>query len=202
MELTLEMLIELKKQGYKLKDCEIVKDYFDYMVEEIIGTKIIPYQGQITKVVDLFNTQPASTKWHQAYEGGLREHCYNVYLNLLDRMSNVKLLPLTISVAEATKIAICHDFCKLTLYYKDENGNYQYDKHIVKRHASLSIDLCWLLGIDLSIGEKSCIRHHMNSFDLPEDYSLESTEEVEWLSDRQNELTLRAVNWADAKENV
>ena len=68
-----------------------------------------------------FFTAPASTKFHSAYEGGLCEHCLNVF----DRY--VRLLTMEygddftskISMESVAIIALLHDVCKVDFYKVD-----------------------------------------------------------------------------------
>ena len=68
-----------------------------------------------------FFTAPASTKFHSAYEGGLCEHCLNVF----DRY--VRLLTMEygddftskISMESIAIIALLHDVCKVDFYKVD-----------------------------------------------------------------------------------
>ena len=80
-----------------------------------------------------FFTAPASTKYHNAYKGGLVEHCLNVYYNLT-HLVDIKGLK---SEIDETSIIICgllHDLSKMNfyeVYYKNkkvysENGS-KYD---------------------------------------------------------------------------
>lgn len=62
-------------------------------------------------------TAPASTKYHGNYEGGLAEHCYNVYTLLKEKNERFIL-----GLSEETVIitALCHDLCKVNFYKKEQ----------------------------------------------------------------------------------
>lgn len=67
---------------------------------------------------DFFNA-PASTKFHNAFDGGLCDHSINVYRRLLDLWEKEKTnIPELASITQES-IAICgllHDLCKVNLY--------------------------------------------------------------------------------------
>jgi hypothetical protein len=56
---------------------------------------------------------PASTKYHGNFEGGLAEHCYNVYTLFKEKNDRFNL-----GLPEDTVIitALCHDLCKVNFY--------------------------------------------------------------------------------------
>lgn len=75
-----------------------------------------------------FFSAPASTRFHECYEGGLAEHSYNVYNNLL------KLNECYGGVADHESIiivALFHDLCKVDTYKtemrwrKDKNDKWE-----------------------------------------------------------------------------
>ncbi|MBO5910542.1 MAG: hydrolase [Clostridia bacterium] len=68
-----------------------------------------------------FFTAPASTKFHSAYEGGLCEHCINVfdrYVRLLT-MEYGEDFTNKISMESVAIIALLHDVCKVDFYKVD-----------------------------------------------------------------------------------
>ena len=120
-----------------------------------------------------FFTAPASTKYHNNFEGGLLEHTMNVYYNF------VKLLELkNVEISEDSLIitALCHDLCKCNYYIKEErnrkvNGKWeQYETwtnnrnpSILLPHSSRSIRM--LRGfISLKFIEELIIFYHMGPF--------------------------------------
>lgn len=60
---------------------------------------------------------PASTKYHCAYEGGLCEHCLNVYANILKIAKNWEHLDAECYDDDSLKIvALLHDISKMNFY--------------------------------------------------------------------------------------
>lgn len=84
-----------------------------------------------------FFTAPASTKYHGAYEGGLCEHCLQVYFNLEKLYSSFNFkIPAEDSLIV---VALFHDISKINFYKKelrnkkDEQGNwYSYESFTYK----------------------------------------------------------------------
>lgn len=120
-----------------------------------------------------FFTAPASTKYHEAYEGGLVEHSVKVYYKLKEMMTVVNP-----AVSEET-IAICgllHDLCKIYYYNvstrntKDETGKwitvpyYTVDDKFPFGHGEKSVYLIQT-RMNLSVGEALAIRYHMGAFE-------------------------------------
>lgn len=75
-----------------------------------------------------FYKAPASTKYHQNYEGGLVEHSLNVleHLELLCKAYNVS--EEKVSRYSMIITALLHDLCKINLYEKAYQGHYLKDK--------------------------------------------------------------------------
>lgn len=63
-----------------------------------------------------FFEAPASSKYHECYEGGLAEHSVNVYYALFPL---VQAYGIEVSRETAAIIALLHDVCKVGLYKKD-----------------------------------------------------------------------------------
>jgi putative nucleotidyltransferase with HDIG domain len=98
----------------------------------------------------------ASTKWHGVFEGGLAEHClqvYKLFKELCDRF-NIK-----IRNDEIIIIAILHDLCKCTQY---TDGQYNSNKNL--GHAIYTLDILKKLGVQLTELEKLCIKYHMEHY--------------------------------------
>ena len=72
-----------------------------------------------------FIYDPASTKYHGSFEGGLIRHSASVALILMDWESkgivnfNLERSPVV--------IGLLHDICKVGTYKRNENGGYTYD---------------------------------------------------------------------------
>ena len=66
-----------------------------------------------------FFTAPASTRYHNAFEGGLLRHSLNVYKCLvayLERGRVKDMYKLEASVETAAIVALLHDLCKVNIY--------------------------------------------------------------------------------------
>ena len=84
-----------------------------------------------------FFTAPASTRFHEAYPGGLVLHHLKVYNEMVELYELPKFH--NVNFASAALVALIHDWCKIQLYttytrnVKDENGQwhakqeYKYD---------------------------------------------------------------------------
>lgn len=122
-----------------------------------------------------FFTAPASTRYHNAWEGGLCAHSLNVYDCLVDYMNRPKvkeefgLLYTEESIAIA---ALLHDLCKVNVYkvssrnVKDEFGRwktvpyYEFDDQLPYGHGEKSVYI--ISGyMKLTREEAFAIRYHM-----------------------------------------
>ena len=114
-----------------------------------------------------FSTDPASTKYHGAYLGGLSEHSFNVMRNLLDLTVR---LGLEWGDQESPEIiALAHDVCKIGAYLPDGKGGYIHNPDQPEGHGDLSVKRVkeW---ITLTKEEEACIRWHMGAFDTTENW--------------------------------
>lgn len=113
---------------------------------------------------DKFYIQPASTKYHQNYEGGLAEHSLEVY-DALCKLNN--LLNLGISLDSIAIVAILHDLCKINAYIKRDDNTFTYNPHCDPGHAlkSLALVSCF---IDLTEEEIAGIKYHMGAYEKKE----------------------------------
>lgn len=146
-----------------------------------------------------FFTQPASTKYHGAYEGGLFDHCYEVTQVLLDMTER---LDLKWQRPESPYIiGMFHDLCKIDNYVTvtDEAGkemmgtgevkgreiHFEYNPDcILQGHAEKSIMLL-SQHITLTEEELLCIRFHMGAYEGKEqwdayDKAIKKYETVLW----------------------
>jgi hypothetical protein len=129
-----------------------------------------------------FETAPASTKFHGAYEGGLIAHSANVWkelVRLLKAYPEVK-----VSAETAAVVALLHDLCKIGCY-KTELRNTKVNGVWVQKpvyifqedfcfggHGSKSVYLIQR-HIPLTAEEAVAINCHMGPWDRsPNDYSL------------------------------
>lgn len=105
-----------------------------------------------------FFTQPASTKYHANWEGGLLEHSMELGWNL-DNF--IKDLELDIPQESRDIVAYCHDLCKMGAYLKKPKGDgwkWNYDHS--KGHSLLSIARIQRF-VELTEWETKAILYHM-----------------------------------------
>ena len=85
-----------------------------------------------------FFVAPASTVYHQNYEGGLLEHSLNVYDNLvkLCEFYNVEYTQEEIAI-----VALFHDLCKINTFEKTPRGYKIKEQYAFGGHGSKSVYL-------------------------------------------------------------
>ena len=102
---------------FSKKDIEDLRNEFCSILRKV-NRQNADIEGLITKLTySQFFTSPASTKYHNAFEGGLVDHSLNVYYNL---KSLVNAKHLTEEIPEES-IIICgllHDISKMGYYEK------------------------------------------------------------------------------------
>lgn len=108
-----------------------------------------------------FFTDPASSKYHCSYPGGLYDHSFNVLKNLcmLTRLHKLEWE----DPESPMIIGIAHDLCKVGAYVLDENGEYQWNRVQPEGHGTLSFTRA-ARYIDLTEEERYCIENHMGAF--------------------------------------
>ena len=122
-----------------------------------------------------FFTAPASTRYHNAFEGGLLRHSLNVYHCLKDYLERTRVKDvygLTYDAESIAIVALLHDVCKVNFYkvssrnVKDENGVwksvpfYEIEDTLPYGHGEKSVYI--LSGfMRLSREEAFAIRYHM-----------------------------------------
>lgn len=122
-----------------------------------------------------FFEAPASTRYHNSYEGGLLEHSLNVYDCMkayMDRERVKNEYNLTASNESIAIVSLLHDICKINIYkkgtrnVKDENGvwkqvlRYEYDDKLPYGHGEKSVYI--ITGfMRLTREEAFAIRYHM-----------------------------------------
>lgn len=123
-----------------------------------------------------FFTAPASTKFHNSFEGGLLSHSLNVYTALKKLVGN-EWADDTIII-----VALLHDICKINMYKvdyrnkKDETGTwvkepyYTIDDLMPLGHGEKSVMLISEF-IKLSKEELYAIRWHMGGFEAKENHT-------------------------------
>lgn len=149
--------------------------------------KVFPYIKYILEWLRStdFYTAPASTKYHDAYYGGLLTHTLQVYIQL----EGLRQVPKFKSVVDnqwwsAVFVVLVHDWCKIgryEQYYKNEKQDsgkwvqvlaYRYKEDPVARlgHGTQSLimamQVCNNKYTSLSIDEMSAIRWHMDNWDV------------------------------------
>ncbi len=123
-----------------------------------------------------FYADPASTRYHRAYPGGLADHCLGVFLHLR-RLSFCGFQ--SEDVPMLARVALCHDLCKVGRYVesfrnvKDERGvwqkipcfEYAPAKDMVLGHGDSSLFIAMRILGDLAPAEAMAIRFHMGAYD-------------------------------------
>lgn len=124
---------------------------------------------------------PASTKYHRAYRGGLADHCLGVFVHLHRLSLGFTAAPTgpAPSVQALATIALCHDLCKVGRYrvgyknVKDDTGHwdkvpifeYATDETFILGHADQSLFIAQdVLGRKLLPDVAMAIRFHMGLF--------------------------------------
>lgn len=122
-------------------------------------------------------TAPASTKFHDSFEGGLVKHSLNVYNNLIDILQIKQFSKFEIKFNSIIICALLHDICK-TNFYKISEKNVQ-NKQTGKweKESYYTIDDSHFYGhgecsvmliekhIKLTDEERYAVRWHMGGFD-------------------------------------
>ena len=118
-----------------------------------------------------FYYAPASTKYHESYEGGLVEHSLNVFDQLWGDVWETD-----ISKESITIVALFHDICKIGFYKestrntKDDKGKwiqvpyYEIDDKLPLGHSEKSIIMLQQY-MKLTDDEIFAINSHMGGFD-------------------------------------
>jgi hypothetical protein len=156
-------------------------------------------QGMEGVVIELsrgdFFKAPASTKYHNCFEGGLAQHSLNVYRNL--QKLNTEL---GCGLGEDTVriVALLHDVCKENAYeystFKTKEGGKwgHKDDGFPAGHGEKSVFILLNAGLKLTQQEILLIRWHMGESDLGGMYQRMSFEEA-----REKEPALTALMCAD-----
>ena len=147
-------------------------DLYNKYIHREGADKLLEYL--LSKASDFF-TAPASTRYHGSYEGGLVEHCINVYSCLKDYLSRDRvkdLYDMQFDDESIAIVALLHDLCKVNCYkpgtrnVKDENGiwqtvaTYEFDDKLPYGHGEKSVYI--ITGfMKLTREEAFAIRYHM-----------------------------------------
>lgn len=128
-----------------------------------------------------FYEEPASTKYHGSYAGGLLDHSLNVYYNLIEELKfllgpnwSQRYSNETVSI-----VSLLHDVCKIGRYKSgvrnvknpdtgvwEQKEVYEYNSnYFTMGHGALSVHRVEKY-IDLTDEEAQAIYWHMGAFDL------------------------------------
>lgn len=177
---------KLDTKEERMKDfLTIWRNYADEESDELVigNNKLMDYLEN-----EGFFTSPASTKYHGAYEGGLYDHCKQVFLRLRELTEENDLKwerPESPFI-----IGMFHDLCKCDQYLKVESeyvgepSHYEFNtKTILKGHGSKSVMILSQF-INLTEEEMLCIRYHMGAYEKEEwaefDMAIRKYENVLW----------------------
>lgn len=127
-----------------------------------------------------FYVAPASTRFHESFPGGLLVHSLEVYNKMLELMQ-VETFKGKINLAEATIVALVHDWCKIGIYesYQKNVKNEvtgQWEKETAYRvnqkgvplgHGASSAYLATRC-MQLTVEQVLAIRWHMSAWSVAE----------------------------------
>ena len=152
-------------------DEEFIKLYNKHITREG-SDKLLDY---LTSPASDFFTAPASTRYHGAYAGGLKDHSVNVFHCLTDYLARSRCTEVYgLSFPEETIaiVALLHDLCKVNCYkpgfrnVKDESGtwtkvpSFEYNDPLPYGHGEKSVYI--ISGfMRLTREEAFAIRYHM-----------------------------------------
>lgn len=136
---------------------KLYKNFMDY------NKPVYPIRVETLEELGFF-TQPASTKYHGAYEGGLFDHSFLTTKALVELTEK---LDLKWERPESPYIVgMFHDLCKCDNYVKDfETDKYIYNPEIIiPGHGDKSVIMLEKY-IPLTDEEIACIRWHMGAYE-------------------------------------
>lgn len=147
------------------------KEIFIKLVRENITRNGIEKLLEFLEKTD-FYTAPASTKYHDACEGGLCDHSIRVFLMMIDEEGLVPL-ELRDKRESIAVVSLFHDLCKVGFYTvstrnvkNNETGKwtqepyYAIDDKYPLGHGNKSLDMLRDF-IEVSTEERLAITHHM-----------------------------------------
>ena len=110
-----------------------------------------------------FFTAPASTLFHNNFEGGLLNHSFHVYKLLKEKNRRYKFGLTDESIFIA---GMFHDISKINLYSRPEkSADYEKISHPILKHGELSVRLLSEHLGRLKENEVAMVRYHMGAFD-------------------------------------
>lgn len=110
-----------------------------------------------------FFTDPASTKYHGNYEGGLFDHSLAVAEELVNL--TLKLDLKWERPNSPVIIGLFHDLCKCGSYIRNADGTYKYNTdQIIPGHGDKSVMIAQKY-MKLTDEEIACIRWHMGAYE-------------------------------------
>lgn len=175
---------------------EVLIDYYEHLLAEsfysranertdiVDNDKIVPVIKSVINWLRKgeFYTSPASTRYHEAFHGGLLLHSLKVY----NKMLELREIPSfkNVDIGSATLVALTHDWCKMGRYEAytknvknpqtkqwEEQLAYKYaDKYLGLGHGPQSLmmlcQFCTTPLTNLTFDEMSAIRWHMYTYDV------------------------------------
>lgn len=159
----------------KLSPQQLQRNRSDFL-DILQNTAGIDKDSQIVRFLDDsdFWQAPASTRYHDAHEGGLVAHSLKVYEHLTMLSYNHFL---NFSEDSISKTALFHDLCKSNFYRKArknkrmEDGRwinvegYEVNDNFPLGHGEKSLFLLVQNGVSLTEEEAMAIRWHMGAWD-------------------------------------
>ena len=159
------------------------KEEFISIVKEKIKRTGVDQLLDFLETSDFFKA-PASTKYHNSFEGGLFKHSMNVYKRLLKHCAEEKI---EVDEESIAIVGLFHDLCKTNFYVKDfknvkvysetgskydEKGHYDWktqevyvvDEKFMFGHGEKSVFMLQTF-IPLNTVEAQAIRYHMGGIE-------------------------------------
>lgn len=137
-----------------------IKEY-----QQIVDPISIRLVDLVPALADLgYFTQPASTRFHGAYEGGLFDHSLEVAKALMDLTDKLNLK--WDRQSSPLVIGLFHDLCKCDNYVFDRESNkYIFNQDVIlPGHGDKSVIMLQQL-LPLTDEEIACIRWHMGAYE-------------------------------------
>ena len=144
---------------------------FKYLAEKLIKRDGIKEVMAFLDMSD-FYTAPASTKYHDAHEGGLVKHTLAVFDMLTEELGFNGGYPEPAELESCAIVALFHDLCKVNFYTVSERNvkidnkwekvpYYTVDDKLPFGHGEKSVFMLMSLGLMPTIEEAMAIRWHM-----------------------------------------